>query len=622
MTNCARFLIVRYHLDALVQAATRSIQHVRDVLESLPSNMTEVYDAAWGRIMAQDPLDAQIATCVLSWLSCARRPMRKLQILHAASIYTGGLDLEFRSYLSHDCILQPDYILSVCIGLISLDESNDSFGFFHATAASYFRKRFTSQLDGHSIILQCGIAYLSMDYFSKSDFQVDSSIGIIENHPLLDYIPFQFEYHYDRVKASNRQLSRDAILTWLDTMKQFHSDCQAMFDEYESLTENYGTSSREEALLKLTKFGIHPLPRFISRDQGFAEIGTKWWSTRHQRYLAFNNNHAVPSSFGQVHGLGHIPQVGERFMVDISAYPRASSTSAPISTKDVLWNTEWSSVLNSQTDHALFFPPTIKGYSLHGHWCDLPVDEVTGILWLKESFESLVIDQETKELIQALILNRLDVENPSNRELKGNNLVCLLRGGPGTGRTFTAEIIAEIAEKPLYPIRGRDYALGAELEVIESYLKSAFDLGKAWKCVVVLEQADVFLEQRGLEDLQRNELVSVLHRVLESYDGILILITKNFGTLDTALTSRIHVTVHYNNLTVSQRLKIWQKTLEKHGEDQVDLGGLQNYLELLAQNEMSGRQIRNIVMAARRHAKSNKLLNCEILKEIIHTSGN
>jgi hypothetical protein len=38
--------------------------------------------------------------------------------------------------------------------------------------------------------------------------------------------------------------------------------------------------------------------------------------------------------------------------------------------------------------------------------------------------------------------------------------------------------------------------------------------------VVLLDEADVFLEQRTLQDLQRNALVSVFLRVLEYYDGI------------------------------------------------------------------------------------------------------
>lgn len=52
--------------------------------------------------------------------------------------------------------------------------------------------------------------------------------------------------------------------------------------------------------------------------------------------------------------------------------------------------------------------------------------------------------------------------------------------------------------------------------------------------VVILDEADVFLEERGLADLQRNALVSVFLRCLEYYDGILILTSNRIGTFDEA----------------------------------------------------------------------------------------
>lgn len=63
--------------------------------------------------------------------------------------------------------------------------------------------------------------------------------------------------------------------------------------------------------------------------------------------------------------------------------------------------------------------------------------------------------------------------------------------------------------------------------------------GKIWGCVVLLNEADAFLEQRRLTDLEWNALASVFLRVLEYYEGILILTSNRVGTFDEAFRSRI-----------------------------------------------------------------------------------
>lgn len=75
---------------------------------------------------------------------------------------------------------------------------------------------------------------------------------------------------------------------------------------------------------------------------------------------------------------------------------------------------------------------------------------------------------------------------------KGNGLIMLLYGPPGTGKTFTAESVAEIAKKPLYAVTCGD--IGTKPEQVEKYLQSVFYLGKIWNCVVLLDEAEVFLE--------------------------------------------------------------------------------------------------------------------------------
>ncbi|TRX92245.1 hypothetical protein FHL15_006860 [Xylaria flabelliformis] len=209
--------------------------------------------------------------------------------------------------------------------------------------------------------------------------------------------------------------------------------------------------------------------------------------------------------------------------------------------------------------------------------------------------------EKTKRLIQALISNQIEAEMSTDLITgKGNGLIMLLHGGPGTGKALTAESVAEIAEKPLYPVTCGD--IGTKPEEIEEYLESVLHIGKTWGCVVLLDEADVFLEQRGLEDLHRNALVSVFLRVLEYYDGILILTSNRVGIFDEAFKSRIQLALHYKNLSPHQRTQIWGNffsRLEEINEDGIDFLDLKDNTEELAKHKLNGREIRNVITTAR-----------------------
>lgn len=102
------------------------------------------------------------------------------------------------------------------------------------------------------------------------------------------------------------------------------------------------------------------------------------------------------------------------------------------------------------------------------------------VSWNKAAFERLVLKQDKKDLIEALVTNHLEVGSMADViEGKGNGLVILLHGGPGTGKTFTAEGVAEIAERPLYRLTCGD--IGTEPETVEKSLEHIFYLGSIWK---------------------------------------------------------------------------------------------------------------------------------------------
>lgn len=248
---------------------------------------------------------------------------------------------------------------------------------------------------------------------------------------------------------------------------------------------------------------------------------------------------------------------------------------------------------------------------------------VSPIEWNKKAFETLAVDQETKELITAVVSNKIEAEKGTDLMAgKGNGLIVLLHGGPGTGKTLTAESVAETAEKPLYRVTCGD--LGIDPIKIEEYLDSVFHLGKIWDCVVLLDEADVFLEQRTLNDLSRNALVSVFLRALEYYDGILVLTSNRVGTFDEAFKSRIQLALHYEALNQSQRHQIWENfTQHLDGmNDDIDAVDITAHITELAQYEMNGRQIRNAVTTARQLALfKGKKMDYGHLKHVIKVSA-
>ena len=112
---------------------------------------------------------------------------------------------------------------------------------------------------------------------------------------------------------------------------------------------------------------------------------------------------------------------------------------------------------------------------------DLDLDRISDVTWNKQAFESLVVKEKIKELVRALVTNKLVAEKSTDLITgKGNGLTILLHGGPGTGKTFTAEGVAEMAEKPLFRVTCGD--VGTKAEDVEKYLTSVFNLGKIWDC--------------------------------------------------------------------------------------------------------------------------------------------
>jgi hypothetical protein len=106
--------------------------------------------------------------------------------------------------------------------------------------------------------------------------------------------------------------------------------------------------------------------------------------------------------------------------------------------------------------------------------------------------------------------------------------------------------------------------LGLDPRHVESKLQGILDMCTRWNAILLLDEADVFLEERSLHELERNKLVSIFLRVLEYYEGIMFLTTNRVQTFDQAFQSRIHISLDYKELDAPSRKRVWTNFLDQH----------------------------------------------------------
>lgn len=159
--------------------------------------------------------------------------------------------------------------------------------------------------------------------------------------------------------------------------------------------------------------------------------------------------------------------------------------------------------------------PLVRGYALKEKlWLNFFVNAVQDIEFSNRAFDSLVLPESQKELILGFTTTQQSYISKFDDviEGKGRGIILLLCGPPGVGKTLTAESVAEEMKVPLYMMSAGD--LGLDPRGVESKLQGILDMCTRWNAILLLDEADVFLEERSLHELERNKLVSIFLRVL------------------------------------------------------------------------------------------------------------
>ena len=323
------------------------------------------------------------------------------------------------------------------------------------------------------------------------------------------------------------------------------------------------------------------------------------------------------------------------------------------------------------------------------------------IKFQEQAFAQLVLSENKKELIRAVARNAgggtkwdeddldgLEGDNDDDSDddsvqmdvvaNKGGASIFLLQGPAGTGKTLTAgkltsltisalavrhwqlidishhtafshhgyspdvffvEAIAQLLKKPLYVVTAGD--LGITAAEVEKTLGAVLELCQTWDALVLIDEADIFLEARNSTEIQRNALVCVMLRLLEYYSGCLFLSSNRPAeAIDPAIASRITVMLQYPPLDEVGRGKVWKNLVElvpiqpidpktgavpdriakvprRASKYRVDFSE-EDYKSLAAGFKLNGRQIKNSIVLARALARERgSPLSMTVLKRAV-----
>ncbi|KAJ6506847.1 ankyrin repeat-containing domain protein [Mycena sanguinolenta] len=175
------FLLPKLHILSL--AAKLTIKAVREALQHLPKDLDRMYDETMERIDDQREEERELACRVFLWVSNSKRNLTVAELLEALAIEPGS------TTLSLDNLLDIDTILSVCGGLVMVDESTSVVRLIHYTTQSYIAeqiqpKRFPG---AHTEITLGSLTYLSFTDFVCLPESVQDVTRLLDEHPFLSY---------------------------------------------------------------------------------------------------------------------------------------------------------------------------------------------------------------------------------------------------------------------------------------------------------------------------------------------------------------------------------------------------------------------------------------------------
>ena len=170
--------------------------------------LRRAYDEAMVRIDGQLPDLRDLAKRVLSWITCARRPLVVEELRHALAVEFDEDSEELDEENLHD----PGIVVSVCAGLVTVDDEIGIIRLVHYTTQEYFEQTRAHWFpDAHLDMARTCAKYLSYPEFASGRCgTAEEFADRLSRNPLYDYAAGQWGHH-----AREADTDCDEVMTFL-----------------------------------------------------------------------------------------------------------------------------------------------------------------------------------------------------------------------------------------------------------------------------------------------------------------------------------------------------------------------------------------------------------------------
>ena len=158
-TPISRFLLAVLHTNLL--AGEDNKRDLLKALRNLPTELADTYDQSMLRIEDQTPQQIKRAKQVLSWVTLAERPLTVREMQHALAVAPED------TFLDEDALPDEDLMVSVCAGLVVIDQQESIIRLVHYTTQDYLERTLEARYPHaqRNICATC-ITYLSFKVFA------------------------------------------------------------------------------------------------------------------------------------------------------------------------------------------------------------------------------------------------------------------------------------------------------------------------------------------------------------------------------------------------------------------------------------------------------------------------